>query len=261
MNQRTLLTIAAALTAFVLVVVGGLASRLSATPTSTATETVAAPTVAGVPLDPTVQALIQEREAAYQQALAEANQRLEQANQQISQANQQLAQTAAASQATAAPQVPQPAAAASYAISVEQARQIALDAVPGATLLQAAELVSYENTPAYEVILNQGTLYIDAQNGVILANGATAALAQSGPLTEAQAAQIAVDYRGGGTVREIEREGERGRVVYEVKFDDGAAVYVDAATGQVVYARIAGAGEHDEYEHNERDGHEGERHD
>lgn len=55
-----------------------------------------------------------------------------------------------------------------------------------------------------------------------------------------QAAQIARSYRGGGAVREVERERERGDEVYEVKFSDGAEVYVEAATGQVVYAQLGG---------------------
>lgn len=168
MSQRTTLGIAAAVTAFVLVLLGGLASQLSQandlTPTAAATGALAPPAAAAPILDPPVAALIQEREAAYQTALAEANRRLEEANRQIAAANARLAEAAA----------------------------------PG------------------------------------------------GAVSAEQAAQVAVSYRGGGTVREVEQEDERGALVYEVKFTDGGKVYVDAATGQVVYARV---GDGDEGEH------------
>lgn len=240
MRQRTALVIAAALTAFVLVLVGGLASRISQlTETQPAASVAAAPTDAPITLDPTAQALLQEREAAYQQALAEANSRIEQANAQLAQANTQLAQ---------APAVAAPSAS-SYAVSAEQAQQIALGAAPGAALSKPAELVLYQDRPSYEVTLDRGLVYVDAQSGAILANGAAAPAAQ-GPITPEQAAQVAITYRGGGEVREVERERERGLTVYEVKFTDGGEVYVDAATGQVVYARIT---ENDEREGDEHD--------
>ncbi len=58
-------------------------------------------------------------------------------------------------------------------VSAAQAEQIALNVVPNGTLTRTPELVSYQGTPAYEVILNQGTLYVDANTGRILYNGAT----------------------------------------------------------------------------------------
>lgn len=149
MSQRMMLMTAAAITAFVLVVVGGLAGRLvpAAEPAPAAVATLT-PTADSPDI-----AAYQQREAAYQQALAEANRRLELAN-------QQLAGQAGASAATAA----------------------------------------------------------DAQ------------------VSAEQAAQVAVTYRGGGQVREVDAEHEHGVAVFEVKFTDGAKVYVDAATGQVAYA-------------------------
>lgn len=180
MNQRTLMIVAAGFTAFVLVLAGSLASRLNGASAQPTAAVVADPAASTTPaLDPSVEALLREREAAYQAALAEANSRLEQANRQIEQANSQLAQAPAA----AAPAAAAPAAA-----------------------------------PA--------------------------------PVSAEQAAQLAIVYRGGGEVREVEHEQERGSLVYDVKFGDGASVYVDAATGQVVYARIRG-GEHEEREHDD----------
>jgi uncharacterized membrane protein YkoI len=241
MSQRTTLVIAATVTAFVLVLAGGLASQLSQAssmaPSAVATDALTQAT-AGASLDPALEALIQEREAAYQTALAEANRRLEEANRQIAAANARIAEAPASQAPAAAP------AASSYAVSAEQAQGLALAAAPGATLARPVELVSYQGAPAYEVILDRGTLYIDAQSGAVLANGAAPAL--DGAVSAEQAAQVAVSYRGGGTVREVEREDEHGALVYEVKFTDGSRIYVDATTGQVVYAR---AGDGDEREH------------
>jgi hypothetical protein len=96
MKQHTLLGIAAALTAFVLVVIGALVGQVSQTGAPTPTDTVIVPTEAPVSapvaLDPTVEALIREREAAYQRALAEANRQLAAANQRVEEANRQIAQ-------------------------------------------------------------------------------------------------------------------------------------------------------------------------
>lgn len=163
-QQRSMLMIAAALTAFILVLLAGLATRLSQTATTspaTGAETLATPVASTVVLDPAIAALVQEREAAYQAALAEANSRLAQANQQLAQAP--------------------------------------------------------------------------------IVAGAASAVA--GPLTAEQAAAVAVSYRGGGIVRAVEREAEHGVQVYEVKFTDGGKVYVEMASGQVVYAHLAGLGE------------------
>jgi uncharacterized membrane protein YkoI len=307
MNQRSALLIAAALTAFLLVLVGGLANRLSTSADLGATATVIAPTenlppTAVVALDPTVEALIKEREAAYQQAIVEANNRLSQANAQIAQANtqintleqsqQQIADQFNQSQAalaapiavahaaavapTAAPApAPKPApapapapaptqappAAPTYAISPEQAVSIALGvAAPGATLTKAPELVSYEGKPAYEVILNKGAVYVDAQTGAVLANTAAAPKL----ITQEQAVKAAQAYLGGGTVKSISLQDDNGAQTYQIQFSDDSKVYVDAITGQVVYAEIrtntsqnassgngsgGGGGEHEGGEH------------
>ncbi len=234
MKQSTLLGIAAALTAFVLVLVGALAGRLTQTSASaspTVVEATTAPTEAAVALDPTVEALIREREAAYQQALAEANRQLAEANRRLEEANRQSTQQ----QSSASLVNPQNAPA--YPISAEQAQAIALNLAPGATLIRPAELVLYQGTPAYEVVFATGAVYVDAQNGAVIAN-TLAQPAVSQPVNAEQAAQIAIAYRGGGQVRKVEREHERGIDVYEVKFTDGAEVYVAASDGAVVYARL-----------------------
>jgi uncharacterized membrane protein YkoI len=250
-----MLAIAAGVTAFVLVIVGGLATRLSQNPTPPAAE-VAAADPAPPTLDPATEQLIREREAAYQRALDEANAKLAEANARIAQANQQAEANARIAQANqqaeqvvvaaptvlpiapAAPVDPAPA----YAVSLLQARDLALSTVPGATLSRDPELVNYQGIPAYEVVLNSGTLYIDAQTAAVLFNGAAQQAVTGGPVDADQAAAIAVQYLGGGEVRKVKRERERGIEVYEVKFSDGSEVYVVAETGQVAYAEIKGGG-------------------
>ena len=73
-----------------------------------------------------------------------------------------------------APAAAQPASGISVQLSADQAAQIALNAAPGATLTRAPELVSFQGTVAYEVVLNQGAVYVDANGGQVLFNGAAA---------------------------------------------------------------------------------------
>jgi uncharacterized membrane protein YkoI len=248
MSQRTMLAIAAGVTAFVFVIVGGLATRLSQSETTPAAEVVAADPATLPTLDPVTEQLIRDREAAYQRALDQANAKLAEANARIAQANQQADQAVAAAP-TIAPVAPVAPAdqAPTYAVSLLQARDLALSTMPGATLSRDPELVNYQGVPAYEVVLNSGTLYIDAQTAAVLFNSAAQQVVSGGPVDADQAAAIAVQYLGGGEVRKVERERERGIEVYEVKFSDGSEVYVVAETGQVAYAEIkGGGGEHED---------------
>lgn len=231
MNQRTPLLIAAALTVFVLVVVAGLATRLTQPTALAPTSTTATLDVAPA-LDPSVEALVREREAAYQQALAEANTRLEAANAQIAIANGQVA--------TAQQAAP------TYAFTPDQAQASALAAAPGSRVTAMPELVSYEGTPAYEVRLDRGLIYLDAQSGAVLYNNAVPAAAQSGAVSQEQAIQAAIAYHNGGEVLAVHLDDEAGAQVYEVKFSDGSTIYIDAGNGQVVYAQIEDGGERDD---------------
>lgn len=263
--NRTMFLISAVLTAFVLVVIGGVVSRLSvATPTDPMpTEIVVEATPIVVPaLDPDTEALIREREAAYQAALAEANQRLAEANQRLMAAQQTIVNTpapaapvpaapvpAAPAPATPAPAAPAPVtpAAPTYAVSAQQAQETAHAHANGATLIRAPELVSLQGTPAYEVVFDRGAIYIDAQTGAVLANTIDApAAAEATPISPDQAVAAATAYLGGGTVVKVEREYEHGVDVYEVEFRDGSEVYVDSYTGQVVYAKIKNSGGDDD---------------
>jgi uncharacterized membrane protein YkoI len=82
---------------------------------------------------------------------------------------------------------------------------------------------------------------------------ATAASAPAAPaFVDADTAAVAArNYLGGGQVVEVEFEQERGQDVYSVSFADGSEVYVDAASGQVVYAETRGYSEHDDDDHDD----------
>lgn len=215
MNQRMMMMVAAALTAFVLMLGGGLGIRMlgslaAPAPTSSASPqpelAIVEPTMAPA-LDPAVESLIRQREQSYQQALVEANARLEEANARIAEANRQIesanseitrrpAQGAAQPVANPAPLAqPAPVAAVAapaeaptdppptYAIGAAQAQEIALATAPGTMLARQPELVLFQGIAAYEVVLDRGTMYIDAQTGQVLHNGVPAVVA-SGPSGE-----------------------------------------------------------------------------
>lgn len=161
MNQKTILVISAALTAFVLVAVGAVAGRAAAGRVSSDSPQPAS-TLDISGLDPTAQAQIDARDAEYKKTIQEANQRLTEAYQKI--------QTLEAAAATPTSSVTD-----SYPVSPELAVGLALNLVPGSTLVKWPDLVDFRGTPAYEIILDQGAVYIDASTARLLYNGATAA--------------------------------------------------------------------------------------
>jgi uncharacterized membrane protein YkoI len=143
MIRKNALLMAAALTAFVLVLIGGIAGKLS----SVASAAEGQPSSSSATVDEAaLAAAMQEREGAYRQL--------------IDQANLLLAETA---EAPAAP---------TYPVSADTAVAIVLTTVRGGELLQPPELVDYMGAAAYEVSLVQGLVYVDANTGKILANGA-----------------------------------------------------------------------------------------
>jgi len=176
MTQKTALILSAVLTAFVLVLGGGLVARVSqpiapaqAAPVASA-PTAPAPT-ATIDVNAQVEQLLQQREAQYRQLIDEANQRLQQANQQL--AASAPAARSARPAALAAPAAPAAQAAPPTAsLSAEAARNIAIDASGGATMIREPELVLFEGKVAYEVGFTRGVVYVDANDGTVLFNGA-----------------------------------------------------------------------------------------
>lgn len=53
-------------------------------------------------------------------------------------------------------------------ISPDLAATIALNVLPSASVVRPPELVDFQGTVAYEVVLDRGTLYVDATTGRIL---------------------------------------------------------------------------------------------
>ncbi|HEY1012736.1 MAG TPA: PepSY domain-containing protein, partial [Herpetosiphonaceae bacterium] len=60
-------------------------------------------------------------------------------------------------------------------------------------------------------------------------------------ITADQAVAAALAYVGGGTVERVKLEQEHGALVYEVRFTNDNRVYVDPASGAVVYAKLENA--------------------
>lgn len=176
MTQKTALILSAVLTAFVLVLGGGLVARVS----QTAAAPLAAPTAAAATapavsapaagMAAQLQEIMQQREAQYRQLIDEANQRLAAMNQQLAAA--QVAQSAPAKSAQAATttRAAEPAQPA-ITLSAEAARNIAIDASNNATMIREPELVRFEGQVAYEVGFTRGVVYVDANTGAVLYNG------------------------------------------------------------------------------------------
>lgn len=188
MNQKLALGIAAALTAFVLALIGGLTAYLTgpqqagANAAFSAASTQAAPALAAPTQD--IQAIIDQHDSAYRQQLDEANRRLAEANARLQQVyaqqTQQAGTPAPQAQPTDTPQAEQQAqeqqasVTDSYPVSAQMAAAVALSFAPGSTLSKAPGLVSFQGTPAYEVLLDQGVVYVDATSGQVLYNAVTA---------------------------------------------------------------------------------------
>jgi hypothetical protein len=192
MKPRIPLLIAAGLTAFMLVLGGGLAARLLEPPPAAPVADPAAgndPGLLAAPNDPTVQTLL-DREAAYEQALQQANAQLQQAYQDQQRLANQIHALQTQAQAPTAPvavpaavEAPAPPAgppAPTYALSPQQAALVALRVAPGATLTTAPDVVDYQGQIAYEVRLTRGTVYVAANSGQVLYNGATTGQSKAG---------------------------------------------------------------------------------
>ncbi|MBI3362531.1 MAG: PepSY domain-containing protein, partial [Chloroflexi bacterium] len=135
-----------------------------------------------------------------QELIQQANARLEEAYQQQQALADQLNTKAQPQAQTIAPTKP---AAATYAVSSDQAALIALTAAPGAKLTRGPELVKFQGIVAYEVMLDRGTVYVDATTGQVLYNGATVVPA-------APAGQQIANGGGGGASNGGAHEGGEG---------------------------------------------------
>jgi uncharacterized membrane protein YkoI len=180
MTQRIALIVSAVLTAFLLVIGGAVAARLSSSPQPAEAAPVAttAPNSTPVPapdINAQVEAIIQERETQYRALIQQANDRLQQAYEQQA-AAQAAANQAAARAATVNTRSTAPAAQAApaVAVSADSAAAIASGvAYNNQAMVRAPELVLFQGQVAYEVVFKHGSIYVDANSGQVLFNGTT----------------------------------------------------------------------------------------
>jgi uncharacterized membrane protein YkoI len=164
MNQKYALTLAVGITAFVLVVGGGIAAKFGHPASAPATA------VAPMPTATDIQAFYAQREAEYQAQIDAANQALAEAYAQL-----EAASTATQQPQSTATQDPQSTPTPDFYLTPQGAMSAAILTVPGATILSVPELVNYQGIVAYEVRLDSGIVYVDASNGAVLYNGAAQA--------------------------------------------------------------------------------------
>ncbi len=155
--------------AFTLVILGAMVGQMT-WDHATAEPTPAMSTAVASDPDPGLETLLREREQAYRRMIAEANAQLEQAYRQIQELSAQLSDQRPADPSPA-PSASGVSAEPEVSISPARAIWIAMNAAPGSALMKEPELVLFEGTLAYEVTLDQGLLYIDANTGRILYNG------------------------------------------------------------------------------------------
>ena len=164
--NRTAFAISIALTAFVLLLIGGIAYTVHAANVRAANAaqeaTTAAPTA---PADTAAQQdlaqAFSQREAQYQQLIAEANARLEESQKQQQALQEQLAALQAANPAAPA------ATTQTAAITPEQAASIASQAF-GQTSVYSVEATSLQGQDVYKVTFSSGDIaYVDAQGQVV----------------------------------------------------------------------------------------------
>ena len=157
MKSKIALYLSIALTAFALVTIGGVVTTARSagqvTETAMPTEEVAVtPT-----LDPAIEQVIAEREAAYQDLIAQANARLEEA---------QKTQLALEAQ-LAALQNPNPSAEVTAAISPEDAATIAAQYM-GRSDLYSVEATSLYGNTVYKVVFSSGDIVYIGLDGQVI---------------------------------------------------------------------------------------------
>jgi uncharacterized membrane protein YkoI len=159
------------------------------------------------------------REAAYNDLITQANQRIATLNSEVT-----------ALKKNTSPVSTQPE------ITADKAARIAIDAVGGKeALLTMPELVNYQGNTAFEVKLQDGVVYVEAQSGKVIFNGVNP------KITAQQAGQIAGQYLGGMDPQyaDIKLVNLNGTPIYQVTFsgDKMYVVFLDMA-GKVLKAQI-----------------------
>jgi cell pole-organizing protein PopZ len=158
--NKTAFIVSVALTAFVLMMVGGIVYTVHASDKAQQAAISSTPTASQDPstpaVDPALVQAINQREAAYQQLIAEANARLAQAQQQ----EQALQAQLVALQATNAPAPSQ------NVITPQQAASIASNSL-GQTSVYSVETVSMQGQNLYKVTFSSGDIVYVSMDGQV----------------------------------------------------------------------------------------------
>jgi uncharacterized membrane protein YkoI len=182
-----------------------------------------------------------QREEAYQQLIQQANDQLMEANAKLQEMQDKLAQVSptqtialpiSSQSVDSQPTANDPAA--DYAVSTDQADQIALKTVElGSKQLKDPELVDFEGKAAYEIVFEKGSVFIDAQTGEVLFNGTVPQT-----ISLEHAAQIAGDYTNDHNILQVDQVKQGTHTLYRVIFKNGNMAYLDM-TGQILYINPA----------------------
>ena len=208
MKPSKVMLVSVFITAAILIVVGGITSLAFARqPTGQAAST------------EDVQA-VQQREEQYNQLIQQANQQLDQANAQLQALQSKVEELQQGAEAPAQSAV---------GFSADQASEIARQvAGKGRISVATPELVSFEGKTAYEVVFNQGSIYVDAQNGAVLFNGTVPQT-----ITADKAAEVASQYLHLTDILQVDQVTIGNQPRYRIIFADGTMAWVDL-TGQIV---------------------------
>jgi uncharacterized membrane protein YkoI len=234
MKKNRSLMISIFITAFLVVIGGGVATTVLANNQTTQGNKISAADAVKT---------YQAREAEWQALL-------EKANHDLDQANQQLTAMAGSSTGESTPE----SSSSQYPVSEEMAKSIAFQVAKDYPLSDP-ELVNYNGTVAYEVKFKNGTIYVDATSGQILFNGLSVSQATS--ITAEEAVKLAVAYLGNSNVADIEISSYNGSKVYAVKFTNGQQIYV-SLSGQIVAVQLPSSTSTPpthEYEHEDENEH------
>jgi uncharacterized membrane protein YkoI len=200
------------ITAAILVVIGGITTLAFANKTADSAASASAGQEAGL--------MDQQREAAYNQLIEQANQQLDQANQQLQALQSQVEQLKQNDPAQSQPAV---------SVSADQASDIARQvAGKGRITVSTPELVSFEGKTAYEVVFNQGSIYVDAQSGAVLFNGTVPQT-----ITADKAVEVASAYLHLNDILQVDQVTIGNQERYRITFADGTMCWVDL-TGQII---------------------------
>lgn len=236
MTKKGALVVTSLLTVFVLVIMLGVMTRLTAADASANSPSGAVAQAApqGAQVAPIAQSsaapvvdaqLAQQREQIYRQRLDEANAQIQKANAQIQQANEQFRQMQA--QNTQLLQREQ-----TYQQRLQEANSRLMQPGAQAVAVSQSTQVSPQQTSPQQAATPQ-------QAGIPQPTGQQQALPQLASqqmLSPDQAAAIASQYMGGGRVGEVKLERAHGAVAYEVKVG-GGNVAVDAYNGDVLFSK------------------------